>query len=411
MDSLGLVRNLINPPGGDETLWAALLKEDVTLRVWRWDGSIAARGRQRVVDWLREEWDGWPDATLEVYAPAGQAEASGVQFRIQATEDGRFVEHNRALFVTYMDGLIDGIDLYCGEPIFSAHRQDYIAPASMSDDEVRAFLEEGWHSLDVREWFPQNWWRHASRRVTRSGSGEAHPGSNFVGGSRWTAEEAEARIDEILDEHQRKAAGFVWWVMPFDIPADMGERLERRGLMLAGQNVRMARVGLADLSDIPENEDVVVEQLDGSNDEDLETMLQILATCFHIPAEEIDAMRPGYVERVRNPERRQKQMVFIARVEGLAVGMATLGLRGGCAFLDGAATLPERRGQHVYSTLLKHRLTMARVRGYHLAAIDAGPMSKRVVEKYGFKEYGTINVYGWMPQMDPEVIRSLVPDE
>lgn len=72
---------------------------------------------------------------------------------------------------------------------------------------------------------------------------------------------------------------------------------------------------------------------------------------------------------------------------------------------------PEYRGRKVYSTLLKRRLAAARERGYHLAAIDAGPMSKRVVERHGFKEYGTVYVYGWMPEMDPEVIKTLVPDE
>ena len=38
-------------------------------------------------------------------------------------------------------------------------------------------------------------------------------------------------------------------------------------------------------------------------------------------------------------------------------------------------------------------------------------MSKRVVEKYGFKDYGVIHVYGWMPVMDPDVIKTLVPEE
>jgi hypothetical protein len=27
------------------------------------------------------------------------------------------------------------------------------------------------------------------------------------------------------------------------------------------------------------------------------------------------------------------------------------------------------------------------------------------------KEFGAVNVYGWMPEIDPEVIKSLVPDD
>ena len=387
------------------------LREDVTLRVWRWDGAIAARGRQRVVDWIREEWRRWPDASLEVFTPSAEAQPAAVQFRIQATENGRYVEHNRALFVTCKDGLIQGIDLYCGEPVFSAHRKDYTAPPTLTDAEVRAFLEESFHGLDVREWMPLNRWRHDSRRIIYSGSGDAHPGSNFIGGTRWTAEEADARIDEIIADYRRKGIGFVWWVMPFDTPADLPQRLEQRGLMLAGQNVRMARLGLDDLSDIPVNEHLVIEEVDGTNDAAIEATLQIEALCFHLTPEQIAHHRLSLYERTRDAEARKKELHCLAYLNGMPVGESAAIFRLGHVYLAGASTLPDYRSQKVYSTLLKHRLAAARARGYHLAAIDAGPMSKRVVAKYRFREFGTISVYGWMPEMNPEVIRSLVPDD
>jgi hypothetical protein len=34
-----------------------------------------------------------------------------------------------------------------------------------------------------------------------------------------------------------------------------------------------------------------------------------------------------------------------------------------------------------------------------------------VVERYGFKPHGTTHIYAWMPVMDMEVIRKLVPSE
>jgi GNAT superfamily N-acetyltransferase len=400
----------MGPADGDSSLPNGLLREDVTLRVWRWDGSVAARGKQRALDLLHEEWLGWPDPTLEVFPPANQDTATSVQFRIQATEDGRYVEHNRALFVSHKDGLIDSIDLYCGAPIFSAHRTGYIAPPTLSDEEVKAFLEESVHGWDVREWMQPNRTRHANCRIFRADSPVAHPASNFVGSSRWTSDEADGRIEEILEWHRQKGTGFTWWVMPFDTPADLCQRLEEHGLMLAGINLRMARLGLEDLSDIPVNEHVMIEDLDGSNDLSIETLLKIDAACFHFTEEQVDTQRPGFYERIKG-EARTKELHCLAYLDGKPVGMADAYFLYGRVFLGGVATLPEYRGRRIYSTLLKHRLEAARERGYHLAAIDAGPMSKRVVEKYGFKEYGTVYVYGWMPEMDPEVIRSLVPDE
>ncbi len=346
-----------------------------------------------------------------VRLPKEAGDAGGVQFRIYATEESQYVEHNRALFVSRKDGLIQAIDLYCSEPLFSAHRKDYVAPATLADDEVTAFLEELWHGWDVREWMPQNRQRNDSRRISRAGSGEAHPASNFIGGARWTAEEADGQIEKILAEHARSGAGFVWWVMPFDTPPDLCERLERHGLMLAGQNVRMARLGLDDLSEIAVNERVTVHNLEGPDDPGVEILLAMEAVAFHLPAEQLDDERKALRERLADAEATQKHLYCLAYLDEMPAGMAAADFRFGRMYLSGAATLPEFRGQKVYSTLLKHRLEAARGRGFHLAAIDAGPMSKRVVEKYGFREYGTVNVYGWMPEMDPAVIRTLVPDE
>ena len=44
-----------------------------------------------------------------------------------------------------------------------------------------------------------------------------------------------------------------------------------------------------------------------------------------------------------------------------------------------------------------------------MAAINAEPLSRPIVEKYGFKEYARIYIYGWMPMIDVNVIKSLVP--
>jgi len=51
---------------------------------------------------------------------------------------------------------------------------------------------------------------------------------------RWTAEEADRRIEEIIAYHRDRNIGFQWWVTPYDTPADLRARLERHGLVLAG---------------------------------------------------------------------------------------------------------------------------------------------------------------------------------
>jgi GNAT superfamily N-acetyltransferase len=211
--------------------------------------------------------------------------------------------------------------------------------------------------------------------------------------------------------HRDRDIGFTWYVAPDNTPADLRERLERHGLVLAGDQATMARVGHDNLDDIPINPDVTVEVLDGSDLAAIEAGLQITARCFNWTSEQLDQWRVGTVERLQNPAMREEDIAYLARLNGTPVAQAVLQLRAGIAYLGGAATLPEYRGRRIYSTLLRRRLEDARARGYHIAAIDAEPMSRRVVARYGFKEYARTYVYGWMPVMDLDVIRSLVPDE
>jgi GNAT superfamily N-acetyltransferase len=172
----------------------------------------------------------------------------------------------------------------------------------------------------------------------------------------------------------------------------------------------MARVGLEQL-DIPTNPAIEIEVIDGTNDASIEARLQIVATCFNWTKEQADARRSNFFERAKDPKVRENEIGYLARLNGKPVADSRVILSTGIAYLGGASTLPDYRGQKIYSTLLRKRLEAAHARGYNVAAIHAEPMSRRVVSKYGFKEYGKAYVYGWMPVMDMKIIMSLVPDD
>ncbi len=392
----------------DTARYEAVLHEEVGLRLNRWDGREVYRPRTRVMARLMDEWSSWPDPTLEVFDALAHGDRVAVEFRIQATENDRYVEHNRSAFLTIKDDQVHVIDLYCPEPMPSAHRKGYIAPANMTDDEVRHLFETMMNSGDVREWIrPNSNWR-GSLRGGQGGSGDAHPGANFVGGKRWTAEEADRKIEETIAYHRDRNIGFQWWVSPFDTPTDLPQRLEKRGMVLAGDAAMMARLNLDQL-DIPVNPAVQVELVDGTDESLLDAIDHITQVCFNWTDEQVAENRPGMLERLRDPKFREKEASFVARLNDQVVAYGRLILEGGVAYLGGSGVLPEVRGQRVYATLLRRRLEEARVRGYHVAAINAEPMSRPIVEKYGFKEYSRIYIYGWMPVIDVDVIKSLVP--
>lgn len=396
----------------DTVKFEEILTEDAGIRMGRWDGAEAYRPRRRVIERLRQEWSGWQDARLLTLNIVADSQRAAVEFRIQATENSRYVEHNRAAFLALKDGKIQLIDLYCPEPIPSAQRSsDWIAPAAMTDDELRRLFESFEYQFDTREWMPPNIGGKLSQRLFWAGSGDAHPGSNRVGNVRWGEADADKRIEEIIAYYRDRNAGFTWFTGPFDSPPDMRARLERHGLALAGDQALMVRAGLDNLDDVPMNPDVEIELLDGSNDESIESAVQVMAKCFHFTPEQVEERRPGFFDRIKNPEFRKWEISYLARLGGIPAAGARLILRGGIAYLGGASTLPEYRGRKIYSTLLRRRLQVARERRYQIAAIHAEPMSRRVVSRFGFRELARYYLYGWMPVIDMKVIRSLVPDE
>ena len=395
----------------DLARYEAVLSEDAGLRIHRWDGRELYRPRQRVAQRLMEEWAAWPDPSLETFDILADENRVAIEFRIQATEHDRYVAHNRSAFLTIQDDKVHVIDLYCPEPLPSARRKGWIAPATLTEEELQRLFESMMHGNDPREWIQPDAGGHFGLHGGIEGSGGAHPGSNRVGLMRWTAAEADQRIEDIIAYHRERNIGFQWWVSPYDTPPDLRERLEKHGLVLAGDAATMARLGLEDLDDIPVNPAVTVERLDGYDDAAIDAVGHMAIVCFHWTQEQLDERRPAFVERMRDPRFRDREGNYLARLNGQAVAYGRVILQGGVAYLGGAATLPEFRGKKVYSTLLRRRLEEARAHGYHVAAINAEPMSRRIVTRYGFKEYSRFYIYGWMPVIDVDVIKSLVPQD
>lgn len=394
----------------DPARYDRVLHPEVGMRRWNPTGNRIERPRARVIHHLTEEWSAWNDASLETLTIVTNDTHIAIEFRIQATENARYVEHIRSAFLKLKDGQIVTIDLYCPTPFPSAHRRGWIASAQQTDDDVRKLFEAWQHSFDIRETIPSNYSGIGGLDSWMGGTGGAHPGSNGIGSVKWNAEEADQKIEGVIEYYRQQNVGFNWMVNPFDTPADLRERLERHGLVLAGDQALMARVGLDNL-DIPINSDIEIELIDGTNDETIEARLQIVGTCFNWTKEQIDARRPQFFERAKDAKVRENEIGFIARLNGTPVADSRVILSTGIAYLGGASTLPEYRGRHIYSTLLRKRLEVAHTRGYNVAMIHAEPMSRRVVSKYGFKEYGKAYMYAWMPVIDMQVIKSLVPDD
>jgi ketosteroid isomerase-like protein/ribosomal protein S18 acetylase RimI-like enzyme len=388
--------------------YAKIFTDDVGLMIGRWDKSEIHRPQHRVITRLMSEWSAWPDPRVERLNVFGEGNQVSVEFRIQATESDRYVEHNRSAILRIKEGKIELIRMYCPEPMPSARRKGWIAPANLSDEEMGRVFESMMNGSDPYEWLAPDEAGRWSLRGGMGGSGLPHPGSNFVGGVRWTPEEADRKIEETIEHHRQRNIGFQWWVTPHDTPIDLRARLEKHGMVLAGDAATMAYIGLDHL-DIPVNPAVEVELLTGPDEATIEDIGHIMIVSFHWTQEQVNERKPGWLERLADAKLREQEGVYVARLNQQVVGFGRVQFRAGVAYLGGAGTLPEFRGQKVYSTLLRRRMESAHERGYHVAAVNAEPLSRRILAHYGFKEYARSYIYGWMPVIDLDVIKSLVP--
>ncbi|MCC6188593.1 MAG: DUF4440 domain-containing protein [Anaerolineales bacterium] len=397
----------------DASAYSAVLSEDAGLRYYGAEAGEVHHPRWRVIERLQAEWSAWSDPCLETLTITAAPERAVVEFRLQAPhpESGRLADYNRVVVLTAGGVQVEMIDLYATAAVPSAPRGDWVAPATLRETEIDEVIERARFAFDVRAIRPHEIRARLGLREFEGGNDGAHPASNGLSATRWTEAEADAKIEAILERYRAKQAGFNWWVGPGDTPADLGERLVRHGLALAGAASKMVKVGLDDLDLIPVNRRLEIERFDATDEAALDAALSIMAVGFSWPPEQIARARSNAIAEAHNPLIRKQELNYLARLDGRTVGTGRLILRGGVAYLGGATTLPEFRSQHVYSTLLRRRLEAARERGYQLAVIDAEPMSRRVVVRYGFVERGATKIYGWMPAMDLDVIRSLVPQD
>ncbi len=389
--------------------YQTLLTEDVGLRIWDWQGNELRRPREKVVERLICEWIELSEPFIECVSVLASANRVALEFRIRTHEQAHYLMRNYSAFLTLEGDQIGMIDLYTARPVPARVPTGWIAPQTVSDAELEELLESV-HAGDPRTRMPDSVRFHLMSDLAVGGLDVAGPGSNFVYLARLPEPEADERINAVIAFHRERGIGFNWMVGPLDTPADLGERLERHGLLYAGSESVMVRRGLDDL-EIPVNPELTIEIVDCHDPVKFSQAVRIITTCFHMPAEDVESWQKMWLDEFTHPIPGREELIYNALLDDKPIANARLILQGGLAYLGGAGTLPEYRGHKVYSTLLRKRLEDARTRGYEIAMIEAGPMSRRVVARYGFKEYGKKRIYGWMPVMDPAVIRQMVPDE
>jgi hypothetical protein len=203
---------------------------------------------------------------------------------------------------------------------------------------------------------------------------------------RFPADNLGERTREVMEQLDATHRNLRWMIGPSS-PPGLEDRLIGAGLELSLQWHGML---LTDLSiPIPTNPNVQIEQLSHSNAEEYARLRSILD-----PGPNALDRHRGVIKRyLAVPQRRV--LIYLARVEGQLVGIASLLIEpGGVAYLREAENLPDFRGLGVYRTMVAHRLAVARSAGCTGAVIQAlVNTSAPILLRLGFEPVGRFVAY------------------
>ncbi len=229
----------------------------------------------------------------------------------------------------------------------------------------------------------------------------------------WRTRLAPDQVDKAIDETlawftARKAPFLFWWTGPDTMPADLGARLQARGLLdMAEQQAVLApgikqtelgapgmvadlhRMNEAALHTVPAG--FVIEEV--ATEAALLDFKRVFLESYEIP----DWAGQGWVDATqaigigKTPWR-----IYVGYLDGVPVATNILFTGAGVASVYGVGTVPAARGMGIGAAITLKPLLAARDMGYHHAVLFSTEMGASVYQRIGFRmTEARINRYLW----------------
>jgi GNAT superfamily N-acetyltransferase len=215
---------------------------------------------------------------------------------------------------------------------------------------------------------------HVIRQLDRPGR------EGFIIYSSMNSATADEGVAAQIEFFEREGQHFEWKVYAHDEPRDLRERLVARGFEAGDEEAVMA----LDLAETPAEllRAVEVDVRRVENEEGLRDLVAVQDAVWENNRAWLG--RQLAEEAERTPEALSMYVAYVAG-EPAASAWVRFPAGGSFASLWGGSTLPAMRRKGLYTALLAARAQEARRRGYPYLTIDAGPMSRPLVEKFGFR--------------------------
>ncbi|HYC88409.1 MAG TPA: GNAT family N-acetyltransferase [Thermoanaerobaculia bacterium] len=210
---------------------------------------------------------------------------------------------------------------------------------------------------------------------------------NGIGTARFSAADADRRVDGVIARFRAREQSFRWWVTPGSTPSNLGEVLPAHGVRFVYTSAGMT-VNLARIAPVPS---VPIRQVRG--DAEMETFADILTTVFDRPKSDgaiwVDAYSQiGYEEP-------SPWAHFIAYDGDTPAATASVLLCGEVCGIYLVGTLASARGRGLGTAATLAALHHARARGASVGALQSSEMGERVYRAMGFVSHGMLAMYEW----------------
>ncbi len=223
-------------------------------------------------------------------------------------------------------------------------------------------------------------------------TGVPRPTWNGVHRARFAAEDADARIVEVLRFFRSRRLPFTWIIGPSTRPTDLGERLAAHGLTHDRDEIGMA-VDLRKMNEgLPTPPGLTVER--AVDEKTLRDCLRPQAVVHEMPESSVEAHLHRAKTLALGPNSLLRLYVGYLKGEPVAASMMFLG-SGAAAGIYAVATLPEARGKGIGTAMTMRPLLEAQALGQLIGTLGATDMGLNVYRRLGFREYCKLAFYEW----------------
>ncbi len=216
------------------------------------------------------------------------------------------------------------------------------------------------------------------------------PGMNFVAYSRLHQAEADTVIQEQIAHFCELDQPYEWLVYEHDQPGDLRDRLVAHGFQPDDDPSTVMVMALDDLPPAlcrPAPAHVEIRRLDKR--EQIEDVITVMEGVYN---SSFGWMRSRMGDHIEIPE---LLSIYVAYIDRKPVCAGWTYFYPGSTFgnLYGGATLEAYRRQGLYLAVLFARAQEAQRRGCQYLSVDAGSMSRPILESHGFHQITTCWAY------------------